>query len=59
MEVKKTYTAREFAKLIGVTTRTLSRWDKQNILKSNQTLTNRIYYTQEQLEEVLAAQGKI
>ena len=41
------YKPSEFAKLVGVSVKTLQRWDREGILKANRTLTNRRYYTYE------------
>ena len=49
----KTYTPKEFATEIGVSVRTLSRWDKSDILVANRTPTNRRYYTDGQLSEYI------
>jgi len=42
------YKPKDFAKLLGVSVKTLQRWDKDNILKANRTPTNRRYYTYDQ-----------
>ncbi|MGN0464992.1 MAG: helix-turn-helix domain-containing protein, partial [Lachnospiraceae bacterium] len=42
------YKPKDFAKLIGVSVKTLQRWDREGILKANRTPTNRRYYTYEQ-----------
>lgn len=47
----KTYTPKEFSAEIGVTVRTLQRWDKADILPAHRTRTNRRFYTEEQLDE--------
>ncbi len=44
----KNYKPSEFAELIGVSVKTLQRWDRENILKSYRTPTNRRYYTYDQ-----------
>lgn len=36
------------AEKLGVTVRTLQKWDNQGILKAYRTPTNRRYYTEEQ-----------
>ena len=46
-----TYTTGEFAKKIGVCTRTLGRWEKAGLLVAHRTPTNRRYYTEEQLHQ--------
>lgn len=43
----KNYKPKEFAELIGVSVKTLQRWDREGILKANRTPTNRRYYTRE------------
>lgn len=44
----KNYKPKDFAELIGVSVKTLQRWDRDGILKSNRTPTNRRYYTYDQ-----------
>lgn len=44
------YKPREFAELVGVSVKTLQRWDKNGTLPAQRTPTNRRYYTQEQLK---------
>lgn len=51
--MKNTYPPREFGSLIGRTTNTLQRWDRQGILKAHRTLTGRRYYTHNQYLEVV------
>jgi predicted site-specific integrase-resolvase len=53
MEAMNTYRPNEFAKLIAKTTKTLQRWDREGILKSHRSPTNRRFYTHEQLSEIL------
>lgn len=48
-----TYKASEFAKKIGVCTRTLWRWETAGLLVAHRTPTNRKYYTEEQLQKYL------
>jgi len=43
------YTVSQFAKQVGVAVKTLQRWDRQGILKARRTITNRRYYTDEEL----------
>ena len=45
------YKPKEFAELLGVSVKTLQRWDREGILKSNRTPTNRRYYTYDQYLE--------
>ena len=46
--MEHTYSPQEFGKLIGRTTNTLQKWDRQGILKAHRSLTNRRYYTHDQ-----------
>ena len=46
--MKNTYSPREFGDLIGRTTKTLQRWDREGILKAHRTITNRRYYLHDQ-----------
>ena len=43
-----TYKPNEFAELIGVSVKTLQRWDKDEKLKANRTPSDRRYYTHRQ-----------
>lgn len=42
------YKPKDFAELLGVSVKTLQRWDREEILKANRTPTNRRYYTYDQ-----------
>ena len=42
------YKPKDFSELIGVSVKTLQRWDREGILKANRTPTDRRYYTYEQ-----------
>jgi putative resolvase len=44
----KTYSPKEFGKLIGRTTNTLQKWDRKGILHAQRSPTNRRYYTHDQ-----------
>ena len=44
----KNYKPKDFSALLGVSVRTLQRWDREGILVANRTPTNRRYYTYEQ-----------
>ena len=44
----KIYKPKEFAELLGVSVRTLQRWDKKGLLVAYRTPTDRRYYTHEQ-----------
>jgi predicted site-specific integrase-resolvase len=43
------YKPKDFADLLGVSVKTLQRWDREGILKAYRTPTNRRYYTYAQL----------
>ena len=47
------YKPKDFAELIGVSVKTLQRWDNDGILVVKRNPKNRRYYTQEQLMEYL------
>ncbi|MCI0662548.1 MAG: IS607 family transposase [Acidobacteria bacterium] len=47
-----TYTVTECARLLGVSVKTLQRWDREGRLKSRRTMTNRRYYTDDDLNMV-------
>ena len=42
------YKPKDFTELLGVSVKTLQRWDRDGILKANRTPTNRRYYTYDQ-----------
>ncbi|MBU5478107.1 IS607 family transposase [Eubacterium sp. MSJ-13] len=42
------YKPKDFAELLGVSVKTLQRWDRDGVLKANRTPTNRRYYTYNQ-----------
>ena len=42
------YKPKDFAELIGVSVKTLQRWDREGTLKANRTPTDRRYYTYNQ-----------
>ena len=44
------YKLKDFAELLGVSVKTLQRWDREGILKANRTPTNRRYYTYDVLK---------
>lgn len=39
------YKSKDFAELLGVSVKTLQRWNREEILKANCTPTDRRYYT--------------
>lgn len=47
----KNYKPKDFAELLGVSVKTLQRWDRENILNAYRTPTNRRYYTYNQYLE--------
>lgn len=49
----KIYKPKDFARLVARTTNTLQRWDRDGILKAHRTPTDRRFYTDDQLSEVL------
>ena len=42
------YKPKDFAELLGMSVKTLQRWDRDGILKANRTPTDRRYYTYDQ-----------
>lgn len=50
--MEKTYNVNEAAEIIGVSVKTLQRWDRDGKLVANRTPSNRRYYTEKQLKEV-------
>ena len=42
------YKPKDFAELLGVSVKTLQRWDRDGTLKANRTPTDRRYYTYDQ-----------
>ena len=42
------YKPKDFAELLGVSVKTLQRWDREGILKADRTPTDRRYYTYDQ-----------
>ena len=42
------YKPKDIAELLGVSVKTLQRWDREGTLKANRTPTNRRYYTYDQ-----------
>ena len=51
--MKNTYSPKYFGLLIGRTTHTLQRWDRQGVLKAHRTKTNRRFYTHDQYLDVI------
>ena len=42
------YKPKDFAERLGVSVKTLQRWDREGTIKANRTPTNRRYYTYDQ-----------
>ena len=53
MYIMHIYKPKEFGALIGRTTSTLQRWDREGRLKAHRTPTNRRYYTHDQYLEYI------
>ena len=51
------YKPKDFAELLGVSVKTLQRWDRENILKAKRIPTDRRYYTYEQYLEFEGING--
>ena len=51
------YKPKDFAELLGVSVKTLQRWDRENILKAKRIPTDRRYYTYEQYLEFKGING--
>jgi putative resolvase len=51
--MKNVYSPKQFGSLIGRTTKTLQKWDRDGILKAHRSITNRRYYTHDQYLEVI------
>src|SRR6266480_2344404 len=47
------YTPSAFAKRVGVSVKTLQKWDRIGVLPAKRTITNRRYYTDEDLATAL------
>ncbi len=56
--MKNTYSPREFGSLIGKTTKTLQRWDREGILKAHRSITHRRYYTHDQYVSITGREVK-
>lgn len=54
----KFYSTKEFAEMIGVSSRTLRRWDKNGLLKAKRTPTNRLVYSQNDYENYIKKLGE-
>jgi putative resolvase len=47
------YTPAQFAKRVGVSVKTLQKWDRINVLPAKRTITHRRYYTEDDLAAAL------
>jgi putative resolvase len=47
------YTPSQFAKKVGVSVKTIQKWDRIGVLPAKRTITNRRYYTDEELAAAL------
>src|SRR5438552_18720694 len=47
------YTPSQFAKKVGVSVKTIQKWDRIGVLPAKRTITNRRYYTDEDLAAAL------
>jgi predicted site-specific integrase-resolvase len=56
--MKSTYSPKEFGLLVGKTTKTLQRWDREGILKAHRSITHRRYYTHDQYLSVTGQKVK-
>ena len=55
---EKIYKPKKFAEMVGVTVRTLQRWDKEGILIARRTPTNRRYYTHQDYLDYMEARKR-
>ncbi len=54
MQKAKQYNVREFAEMVGVSVKTLQRWDRAGLLVAGRSITNRRTYTDAHLGKALA-----
>ena len=50
--MEKTYNVSEAAKILGVSVKTLQRWDRDGKLVANRTPSNRRFYTEKQINDI-------
>ena len=50
--MEKTYNVSEAAKVLGVSVKTLQRWDRDGKLVANRTPSNRRFYTEKQINNI-------
>ena len=58
MRMKSIYSPREFGLLVGRTTKTLQRWDREGTLKAQRSITERRYYTHDQYLQIIGKKAK-
>lgn len=51
------YTQKDFAKMLGVSVKTLEHWDKNGLLKAYHTKNNKKYYTDKHYAEFLGTEN--
>lgn len=51
--MEKIYKPKDVTKILGITTKSLINWDKSGKLKAYRTPTDRRYYKQHQIDEIL------
>lgn len=57
--MKNTYSPKQFGSLIGRTTKTLQKWDRDGILPAHRSITNRRFYTHDQYLEVVGRKSTV
>ena len=57
--MERTYNVSEAAEKIGVSVKTLQRWDRDGKLVSKRTPSNRRYYTESQLAEIMEGENNM
>ena len=57
--MEKTYNVSEAAKKIGVSVKTLQRWDRDGKLVASRTPSNRRYYTDSQLAKIMEGENNM
>ena len=50
--MERTYNVSEAAKILGVSVKTLQRWDRDGKLVANRTPSNRRFYTEKQINDI-------
>lgn len=57
--MEKTYNVSEAAEKLGVSVKTLQRWDREGKLVASRTVSNRRYYTESQLAEIMEGENNM